>query len=125
HYTNVTCRLFDCRTRSCGQYALRRMLVPGCVALSPENLAENAPWMPSSCAYRRLHEGRGLAEWHPLISGDRGSVARAGQALAGRTVPEYEVCEEDLEDHVIDDDPTGDPNDRPVDDSTDAPDDAD
>lgn len=108
HYTNVTCRLFDCATRSCGQYTLRRMLVPGCVVLSPENIAENAGWMPASCAYRRLHEGRGLADWHPLVSGDPDSVVRAGQALTGRTFPEYEVREEDLEDHVVDYDPLAD-----------------
>lgn len=107
HYTNVTCRLFDCATRSCAQYTLRQMLVPGCVVLSPDNIAENAGWMPTSCAYRRLHEGRGLADWHPLISGDPESVARAGQALVGRTFPEYEVREEDIEDHVVDHDPAG------------------
>ena len=112
HYTNVTCRLFDCRTRSCGQYTLRRMFVPGCVVLAPDNLEEAAHWMPSTCAYRRLHEGRGLADWHPLVSGDPSSVVRAGQALTGRTVPEYEVREEELEDHVIDDDITDD-GDRP------------
>lgn len=104
HYTNVTCRLFDSETRRCGQYALRRMLIPGCVALTPDNLAENAGWMPATCAYRRLHEGRGLADWHPLISGDPDSVMRAGQALTGPTVPEYEVHEDDLCDYVTDDD---------------------
>jgi uncharacterized cysteine cluster protein YcgN (CxxCxxCC family) len=104
HYTDVTCRLFDCATRRCGQYALRRMFVPGCVVLTPENLAEAAGWMPGSCAYRRLHEGRGLPGWHPLVSGDPGSVARAGQALAIATTPEWEVDEADLEDHVLDDD---------------------
>ena len=104
HYTNVTCRLFDCATRRCGQYALRRMFVPGCVVLTPENLAEAAEWMPASCAYRRLHEGRGLADWHPLVSGDVGSPVRSGQALSIATVPEWEVAEEDLEDHVLADD---------------------
>ncbi len=104
HYTDVTCRLFDCATRSCGQYTLRRMFVPGCVVLAPDNLDDAAGWMPASCAYRRLHEGRGLADWHPLVSGDPASVARAGQALTRRTVPEYEVSEDDLEDHVLDED---------------------
>lgn len=128
HYTNVTCRLFDPETRTCSQYALRRMFVPGCVELSPENLAETAPWMPASCAYRRLYEGRGLADWHPLVSGDPASVARAGQALTGPTVPEYDVAEEDLEDYVTaenpSEDPTGDlaedPTDDPIDDGDDS-----
>ncbi len=101
HYTNVGCRLLDIETCRCGNYALRRQLVPGCVRLSPENIAEAAGWMPESCAYRRLHEGRDLADWHPLISGSPDSVHEAGISVRGRLVPEYEVAEEDLEDHVI------------------------
>ena len=105
HYTSVTCRLFDATTRRCGNYALRRKLVRGCVVLTPENLAETAPWMPASCAYRRLHDGHGLAAWHPLLSGRRESVEEAGIAVGGDLIPEYEVAEEDLEDYVMDDDP--------------------
>lgn len=104
HYTNVTCRLFDAETRTCGNYALRRQLVPGCVVLTPDTMDDAVDWMPASCAYRRLHEGLGLADWHPLISGRRESVAEAGIAVAQPTVPEYEVAEEDLEDHVLDED---------------------
>ncbi|MEO1276620.1 MAG: YcgN family cysteine cluster protein, partial [Pseudomonadota bacterium] len=36
HYTDVACRLFDPETCRCGQYDLRKTLVPGCVVLSPE-----------------------------------------------------------------------------------------
>lgn len=100
HYTDVACRLFDDRTCRCGNYAIRKALVPGCVVLSVSTLPEVAGWMPESCAYRRLWEGRGLAPWHPLVSGDAGSVHEAGISVRGRTVPEWEVAEEDLEDHV-------------------------
>jgi uncharacterized cysteine cluster protein YcgN (CxxCxxCC family) len=78
-------------------------MVPGCVMLSPENIEEAADWMPGTCAYRRLYEGRKLADWHPLISGDRDSVVNAGIAVHAPLVPEYEVADEDLEDHLIDD----------------------
>ena len=101
HYTNVTCRLFDADKRMCGNYALRRQLVKGCVILTPENLEDAADWMPATCAYRRLYEGQGLAAWHPLISGRRESVVEAGIAVAQPLIPEYEVAEEDLEDHVL------------------------
>lgn len=104
HYTNVACRLFDAETCRCGNYALRKQLVPGCVTLSPETLDSAAEWMPRSCAYRRLYEGRPLAAWHPLVSGDPASPAKAGIRLRGPLIPEYEVDEDDLEDHIIDDD---------------------
>ncbi|MEM1161709.1 MAG: YcgN family cysteine cluster protein [Pseudomonadota bacterium] len=104
HYTNVTCRLFDADKRCCGSYALRQQLVQGCVHLTPERMDEVASWMPGSCAYRRMHDGRGLAAWHPLVSGRKESVVEAGIAVAEPLIPEYEVAEEDLEDHILDDD---------------------
>ena len=100
-FTDVACRLFDAETCRCGQYALRKQLVKGCVVLRPENLARHAYWMPESCAYRRLYEGRGLADWHPLLSGDSESVHRAGISMRGRVVAEFEVAEEELEDHLM------------------------
>ncbi len=105
HYTDIACRLLDPETCRCGNYALRHHLVEDCVRLSPDNLPTVASWLPRSCAYRRLHEGRGLAEWHPLVSGDPESVHRAGISVRGRTVPEWEVAEEEQEDRILADDP--------------------
>jgi uncharacterized protein len=103
-YTTVACRLLDTGTCRCGNYPLRRQLVPGCVVLDPERLDEALAWMPSTCAYRLVAEGRELYDWHPLISGDPDSVHRAGVSLQGRMVPEYEVAEDELEDFVIEED---------------------
>ena len=100
-YTDIGCRLFDDQTCRCGNYALRHQLVKGCVRLSPETIAEDKEWMPKSCAYRRLAEGRDLAEWHYLISGDRNAVHEAGISVQGATVPEYEVPEDEWEDRII------------------------
>ncbi|MEM9145396.1 MAG: YcgN family cysteine cluster protein [Pseudomonadota bacterium] len=102
HYTDIACRLFDDRSCRCGNYALRRQLVAGCIVLSVASLPEVVPWLPRSCAYRRLYEGRGLAEWHPLNSQDPESVHDAGISVRARTVPEWEVAEEDQEEHIID-----------------------
>lgn len=102
HYTDVACRLFDDRTCRCGSYALRAKLVKGCVVLTPKSLPDVAEWLPSTCAYRLLHEGKPLFDWHPLVTGDPESVHAAGISLRGRVVPEYEVDEQDLEDHIVD-----------------------
>jgi uncharacterized cysteine cluster protein YcgN (CxxCxxCC family) len=85
--TRVHCKLFDANGCTCTDYADRHRHVPDCVKLTPGNI-EALPWMPKSCAYRRLHEGRDLASWHPLISGDAESVHRAGVSIRGQTVNE-------------------------------------
>jgi uncharacterized protein len=103
-YTSVSCRLLDTGTCRCGNYELRRQLVPACVVLTPKTLAEAMQWLPATCGYRLVAEGRDLYPWHPLISGDPESVHRAGISLRGQMVPEFEVAEEDLEDYVIEED---------------------
>ncbi|MFL2546415.1 MAG: YcgN family cysteine cluster protein [Candidatus Rariloculaceae bacterium] len=100
HYTDVACRLLDLESCQCSNYPQRLEAVPDCVVLDPDDL-ENLSWMPATCAYRRLAEGRGLASWHPLISGTRASVHRAGIAIGGRAVPEASVAPDDMEEHVI------------------------
>ena len=57
-------------------------------------------WMPASCAYRLLHEGKSLPDWHPLISGNPISTVATGQSVAGRIFPETAIDEEDLPDHI-------------------------
>jgi uncharacterized cysteine cluster protein YcgN (CxxCxxCC family) len=101
HYTNVACRLFDTNTCRCGNYALRRQIVAGCVVLTPENIALSAHWMPATCAYRLLYEDQPLYDWHPLISGDADSVAKAGFSMQGNVVAEYDIDEDDLEDYIV------------------------
>ena len=85
--TRVHCKLFDAELCRCTDYANRKAHVPDCIKLTPGNI-EALEWMPKSCAYRRLHEGRDLAAWHPLVSGDPESVHRAGVSVRGQTVNE-------------------------------------
>ncbi|KZD03538.1 hypothetical protein AUP43_12705 [Oceanibaculum pacificum] len=99
-YTDVSCKLLDTASCRCTDYKRRNRLVPGCVVLSPGTL-EHLPWMPSSCAYRLLHEGKPLAWWHPLVSGERDSVHKAGMSVRHRVIPEQLVEEDDLEDHIV------------------------
>lgn len=100
-FTRVACRLLDGETCRCSQYDIRLQFVPECIVLTPDNIAETAYFMPASCAYRLRHEGKPLYDWHPLISGDPDSVHKAGRSVQGWTVPEFEVPEEEWEDHLI------------------------
>lgn len=100
-YTNIACRLFDDATCQCKNYALRKQMVAGCVVLTPQNIDRHAHWMPTSCAYRLLHEGAPLPDWHPLLTGTQQSVHDAGISMRGKTLAENDVKEEDWQDHII------------------------
>lgn len=99
--TRVACRLFDDATCRCGQYDTRHQFVPECITLSPKTLDRNLYWMPETCAYKLLYLGKPLYDWHPLISGTAETVHAAGVSMRGATVPEFEVDEDDWEDHLI------------------------
>lgn len=101
YLTRVACRLLDDHSCQCGQYQIRKKLVPECIQLTPRNIENHAYWMPTTCAYRLLWQGRKLPEWHPLLTGDPESVHAAGVSIRDRTVPEFEVDEDDWEDHII------------------------
>ncbi|MEO1293385.1 MAG: YcgN family cysteine cluster protein [Pseudomonadota bacterium] len=100
-YTNVACRLLDRQTCRCRNYPERKRHVPDCTVVTVENLDRISYWMPESCAYRMLHEGRPLEPWHPLISGRADSVHEAGISIAGRMISEEVIDEDDLEDYVV------------------------
>ncbi len=99
-YTRVACKLLDLSTAQCSNYPERRKHVPDCVQLTPQNI-DSINWLPPTCAYRRLNEGRGLPRWHPLLSGDPQSVMKAKISVAGRVLPETAVDEDELDEHVI------------------------
>ena len=90
HYTTVACKLLDCDSCRCGDYNNRKKLVEDCVILSPR-LVEELHWMPSTCAYRLIYEGKDLYWWHPLVSGNPNTVHEAGISVRGRAISEREV----------------------------------
>ena len=100
-YTDVACRLLDSGTCRCTDYANRQALVPDCVVLSADTIAALG-WMPSTCAYRLLSEGKDLPWWHPLVSGDPETVHLAGISVRHRVLLETEVDEDALEDRIVD-----------------------
>ena len=88
--TRVHCRLFDPQACRCTDYEHRKRYVPDCIKLTPRNI-DALHWMPRSCAYRRLNEGKPLPGWHPLITGDPESVHRAGVSVRGKTISEMSL----------------------------------
>ena len=106
YFTSVGCRLFDAETCRCGDYVNRLAKVPDCVGLTPANV-RTISWLPNTCAYRLVAEGRDLFSWHPLVSGDANSVHAAGVSMRGRvTASESDLAEaEDYLDHMLDGEP--------------------
>ncbi len=97
-YTDVACTLLDVGSCRCSSYANRKKLMPDCERLTIRNV-RHLRWMPSTCAYKLLAYGKPLPDWHPLVSGDPGSVHRAGISVRGRAVPGLQAG--DLEDHIV------------------------
>lgn len=103
HYTTVACRLFDAAACRCTDYDNRSAQVPDCVRLTPGNVGQLS-WLPSTCAYRLIDEGKQLFDWHPLISGDPMSVHEAGISVFGRVTAREQDMTHDGEylDHLVD-----------------------
>ena len=92
HPTNIACKLLD--------YRRRHAFVPECVRLTPAKLRQ-IDWLPVTCAYRLIDEGKPLPAWHYLVNGgDREAVHVAGQSVRGWTVSEDDVG--DFENHIVD-----------------------
>lgn len=91
-YTDIACRLLNLETCRCSDYANRVSKVPDCLVLKPCS-EEAFQWLPASCAYRRLHLGQSLPDWHPLITGTPGSVHTAGISMRGQLTSESDSNE--------------------------------
>lgn len=100
YFTNVVCRYLDLETCKCTDYENRHENVPDCVYVTAK-IAHDANWLPKTCAYRMLAKGQGLPWWHPLVSGDPGSVHLVGASVLGKVVSEEVVDLSDLEDMVV------------------------
>lgn len=100
YYINVGCKLLDCKTARCRDYQSRKSYVPDCIVLSIDNLPQLG-WMPDSCAYSLLYEGKSLPDWHPLVSGNPSSPVEAGKPIVGRVFPETDIDENDLPKHIV------------------------
>ena len=87
YFTDIACRLLDTDTCRCTDYPSRARRVRSCLVLSAD-APEAFRWLPATCAYRLVAEGADLPVWHPLVSGDPGSVHEAGISARGKCVSE-------------------------------------
>jgi uncharacterized cysteine cluster protein YcgN (CxxCxxCC family) len=91
--------MLDVNTCRCTDYPNRHELVPDCAVLSAGQ-PEHFRWMPETCAYRLMHEGKPLPDWHPLITGDPTSVHAHGASARKKLIPEF-LAGEDLEEYIV------------------------
>jgi len=100
-YSNIACYLLNDKSCQCTQYAKRTKLVPDCVQLTQDNL-DDVFFMPPSCTYRRLKEGRGIPSWHPLLhKGKTSAMHKAGMSVRGKIVKDNDVDIEFFEDYIV------------------------
>lgn len=106
YWTTVACQLFDCNSCRCTDYAHRQQRIPDCVLLTPDKVG-SLHWLPSTCAYRLIDEGRDLYWWHPLVSGDPDTVHAAGISMRDRVSASEANMRSELDylDHVVEEEP--------------------
>ena len=88
--SNVACRYLDLCSHRCSDYANRHANVPDCVQITPDNV-RRLDWLPSTCAYRLVADGRQLPEWHRLVCGDPERVHSEGPSMRGEVIGEDEA----------------------------------
>ena len=91
-FTDVACKLLDLDNCRCMDYKARARKVADCLVLTVDE-PETFGWLPGTCAYRLLANGEELPEWHPLITGNPGTVHDAGISAKGKAVSERETTE--------------------------------
>ncbi len=101
YYSNIACYLLNEKSCQCAKYEQRTSLVPDCVRLSRDNI-DSVFFMPPSCTYRRLYEGRGMPSWHPLLNkGKKSAMHKAGMSVRGKIVKDNGYNIEDFENHIV------------------------
>ena len=101
HYTNVSCKLLCSKTAECQNYIRRKKIVKDCVVLSYNNL-ELLHWMPKTCSYKLIYEGKDLPSWHYLIHGNFNKMLKQNKSVHNRVINEKKISKKDLQDYIYD-----------------------
>jgi uncharacterized cysteine cluster protein YcgN (CxxCxxCC family) len=97
-YTSVVCDLINLKSCRCTRYSERCILVPDCLDLKQHDFSDFT-WLPTTCAYKLLADGKELPAWHPLVSGSSETVNEAGVSISSYAMKESEI--DQIEEHII------------------------
>ena len=101
YYTNVSCKLLCTKTANCKNYIDRKKIVQDCVVLSFNNL-ESLNWMPKTCSYKLVYEGKDLPSWHYLINGNFNKMLEQKKSVHNKVINEKKVSKNNLQDYIHD-----------------------
>ncbi len=99
--TNISCSMLEVDSCRCGDYLNREKNVKACLKLTKDNLQKNSKFLPSSCSYKLINEGKPLPQWHHLVSSEKGGVHTINQSIKNYCVSETSVDQENYEAHIM------------------------
>jgi uncharacterized protein len=102
YLTRLACSLLDLKSCRCSDYESRQEKMPDCISITPEKV-RTLGWLPPTCGYRRVEEGKDLYWWHPLISGTPDTVHQAGISVRGKARSEAGIKIAWLHHYIIED----------------------
>tara|TARA_B100000767_G_scaffold50187_1_gene45276 strand:- start:403 stop:861 length:459 start_codon:yes stop_codon:yes gene_type:complete len=88
--SNVACSFLDEETCNCKDYSNREKNVPDCISLDLKNI-KKLQWLPETCAYRLIDEGKSLYNWHHLISGSKSTIHEYGMSVRDYSINESKL----------------------------------
>jgi uncharacterized protein len=100
HLTRLACSMLEVKTCRCSNYPNRFSLMADCIDVTVEKVRQ-LKWLPATCGYRVINEGRELAWWHPLVSGSKETVHQAGISVKSFAMSEKRVKEENYHRYII------------------------
>ncbi len=100
YHTDIACKLLDIDCCRCSDYKHRQQQVEDCVKLDIHNI-ESIKWLPHTCSYKLVAQGKPLPDWHHLRSGSRDTVHKIGASVKQFAVSELTVKDSDVEEHII------------------------
>lgn len=98
YFTNVACRQLNIHSCQCRHYMRRFEVEPDCIKLTRKNLP-HFHWLPATCAYRLLAEGKTLPGWHPLRTGSKAAMHQ--QYISVRHIAVEESSVSDWQQHIL------------------------